>query len=294
MLRVHPVPEQEATGEIRELFADIKQLVGSESVPVIFQYLAAFPDYLSFLWQQARRNLANRQFQQQSEEIITFAQTATKTCYVPAAATVSYVEQLRSGPEYEQLQQFVSHLLQTNAILYLLAISVRESLKGKYLGLQQLSVQLSDDEKKQFFSVAAPFAEYQSPIGSLDQKPTETSLRLHAHSQGLVTTSYGKFFARMEKEMKALIKQETYLYRRVELERFSLAKLNLLPFPLDSSFVEVTRRSADHPHFSDLLYLLSDVFPTETPYKLFSACVMDSAIHPTPVRPGGSTALARS
>ncbi len=81
------------------------------------------------------------------------------------------------------------------------------------------------------------------------------------------------------------MKQEAYLSRRVALERFALAKLPLLPYPFDSSFVTMTRQYGEHPLFPELLYLLSDVFPTQTPYKLLASLVMKHALdhtaHPT-------------
>lgn len=294
MVRVRPVLEHEAKGQTLVLYREIKERIHSDSVPVIFQYLAAFPEYLSFLWEQAREMVGSPQFQQEAAAITSFSQMAIQTCYTPSPATQSYRESLQQA-EWESLQQFVSQVQQTNSLLYLLALAIRESLKGKYLGLKQISSHLSEEQRQAFFTVAAP-PPPPAPSSPLQAGQPITSspsalVRGQGQPTGLATTSYGQFFSRIEREMKEVVKEVPYLMRRVELERFSLAKLTLLSTPLDSSFVEVTRRSADHPHFADLIYLLSDVFPTETPYKLLSSCVMERALT---FSPSSSTSLSHS
>ncbi len=60
MSLLKPIPEAEASGETLEIYQSVKQTLGLHNVPVIFQYLAVFPKYLEFIWQQAVKNLNDK------------------------------------------------------------------------------------------------------------------------------------------------------------------------------------------------------------------------------------------
>lgn len=280
MLRIVPIPEHKATGEIRKLYSSIKAATGADSVPLVFQYLAVFPDYVHFLWEQISPNLTDPAFQSQAKDIIQFGQTAISTVYSPSPLMELLLERIMRRPEYEQLLQTTQRLLQMNASLYFLSLAIRESLKGKYLGIKQIGTVLSEKEKRTFYTVADSVGPAQASSSDGHSSVQSSSLRLatRASTTGLTPSLYQEFFRTIEREMEHLMKREAYLTRRVELERFSLAKLPLLPYPLDSSFVTMTRKSGEHPQFPELVYLLSDIFPTQTPYKLLASAVMQHAL----------------
>lgn len=280
MLRITPIPEQAATEDIRSLYESIKTTIGSDSVPLIFQYLAVFPEYVHFLWEQTSPNLSDPSFQKQTREILRFGELAIASVYSPSPLMELLLERITNQPEQQQLQQSAEQLQRMNASLYFLSLAVRESLKGKYLGIPQIGAHLSPEEKRTFYSVAeaaTPVPIRENTAANALQTAAPLTTRSSA-STGLTLSLYQKFFSTIEQEMEALMKREAYLSRRVELERFALAKLPLLPYPLDSSFVTMTRQCGDHPLFPELLYLLSDVFPTQTPYKLLASLVMQNAL----------------
>lgn len=280
MLRIAPIPEHEATGEIRELYESIKMTVGADSVPLVFQYLASFPDYFRFLWEQTYPNLTDPAFQSQIQEIARFGQTAIAAVYSPSPMMELLLERISNRPEQQRLEQVAYSLLGTNASLYLLSLAIRESLKGKYLGIKQIGSTLSEEEKRTFYTVTDSVVPPPSPATEIHSSLQSSSVQLvtRSASTGLTASLYQEFFRTVEREMEILTKRESYLSRRVELERFALAKLPLLPYPLDSSFVSMTRKSGDHPQFPELVYLLAEVFPTQTPYKLLASTVMQQSL----------------
>jgi hypothetical protein len=94
----------------------------------------------------------------------------------------------------------------------------------------------------------------------------------------MATTWYSEFFKLMDMEMQTLLKKEEYLTRRVELERFALSKLYLLTYPLESSLVTIIKQCSEQKNFPELIYLVSEVFPTQSPYKLMASTVMKKAL----------------
>lgn len=277
---LNPIPEVDADSETLKIYQSIKQTLGLQNVPIIFQYLAVFPKYLAFIWQQAQHNLNDSEFINQAKKIENFAQTAIQTVYTPSALTQIFLEKLKDRAEKAELIKFVATISQMNSSLYLLSLAIRESLKGKYLGIKQIGERLVDEEKTVFNDLSEGFLQ---PVGS--NKEGKSNVRIHATKgltyqspTGITTSLFAEFFNVIEKEMDKLRKEEKYLIRRVELERFALSCLHLIPHPLDSSITTIFKQAYNHPQFPELIYLIADLFPTQAPYKLLSSAVMKKAL----------------
>lgn len=281
MLSLKPIPEKEASREVAQIYLSIRKTFGLDNIPIVFQYMAVFPNYLDFIWQQALANLNDPEFKNQSKEIEYFAQTSIQTVYTPQTLTKLFLEKIENRAEKFELSKFVNTISQMNASLYLLSLAIRESLKGKYLGIKQIGEKLADEEKSVFNDLSEGFLQSSPETNEKGQN----DIRLHKERplaykspQGITTSVFAQFFDIMEKEMEKLLKEERYLTRRVELERFTLSKLHLLPHPLDSSITSIFREAYDNPQFPELIYLISDLFPTQTPFKLMASCVMKESL----------------
>lgn len=280
MLSLKPIPENQASGEVAQIYASIKQTFGLSTVPIIFQYLAVFPDYLSYIWQQALENLNALEFKNQALEIEKFAQTAIQTVYTPSALAEVFLEKISSSAEKVELTKFVQTISQMNAGLYLLSLAIRESLKGRFLGIKQIGERLEEEEKSVFNDLSEGFLQ---KSGSPDKDDTDvrvygTKQLSYAAPKGITVSVFAEFFSIMDKEMERLLKEEKYLTRRVELERFALSRLHLIPHPLDSSISTIFKKASGNPQFPELIYLTSDLFPTQTPFKLMASAVMRESL----------------
>jgi len=280
MLGLKPIPENKATEEITRIYKSIKQTFGLANIPLIFQYLAVFPNYLDFIWQQAQQNLSNQEFKNQAAEIEKFAQTAIGSFYTPQPLTKLFLEKIEGRAEKFELEKFVATVSAMNASLFLLSLAIRESLKGRYLGIKQIGERLSEKEKTVFSDISEGFFDG----GDQDKRNTSIGVSsgkevINRPKQSITVSLFTQFFDCLDKEMKRLIKEEKYLTRRVELERFALSRLHLIPHPLDSSITAIFRQAYDHPQFPELVYLVSDLFPTQTPYKLMASAVMRESLN---------------
>lgn len=280
MLSLKPVAENKASREVAKIYNSVKETFGLANVPIVFQYLAVFPNYLDFIWQQALANLNDPEFKNQAREIENFALIAIQTVYTPQTLTKLFLEKIEDRAEKSELTKFVSNISQMNASLYLLSLAIRESLKGKYLGIKQIGERLADEEKSVFNDLSEGYL-HPSDI----EIKENTDIRTHSarqltykSPQGITTSVFAQFFEIMEKEMDKLLKEEKYLTRRVELERFALSRLQFLPHPLDSSITSIFREAYDNPQFPELIYLISDLFPTQTPFKLMASAVMRESL----------------
>lgn len=280
MLSIKPITEKEADEKTSQLYRDIKDTLGLTTVPIVFQYIAPFPVYFDYLWSQARKNLLDNFFQKMAEEIAYFSQEAINQIFYPSNASILLLEKITNRPEQTELRNFVTGNIKVHASLYLLSLAIREGIKGKFLGIKQIGEKLEKEESEVFTNIAEGF----SSESVSDKRKSSTNLEYKSRSlqqtaqSALATTWYSEFFKLMDMEMQNLLKKEEYLTRRVELERFALSKLYLLTYPLESSLATVIRQCSDQKNFPELIYLVSEVFPTQSPYKLMASTVMKKAL----------------
>lgn len=280
MLKLKPIPENEADDEINALYVSVKKTLNVSNVPLIFQYLARFPVYFSYIWNQARMNLTDTGFIKNTNEISFFSQEAINQIYTPSETTKLFLDKIKGRAELSELKKFCDSSSAVNSSLYLLSLAIRESIKGVYLGIKQIGEKLDEDEKAVFNNFADGFSfKEESYMEKTMNKIASTSDQLANTQKGSIVTSvYGEFFKFIDWEMKRLLKMEEYLTRRVELERFSLNLLHFMPHPLDSSFTNIIKQTSHDPTFPELIYLVADLFPTQTPYKLMASSVMKKAL----------------
>lgn len=291
MLSIHPVSEEEATDRIKVLYTSIKKSFHLLTVPLIFQYMGRFPDYLEYIWSQIHLNNSDPFFQKLSGEVTYFAQEAMSQIYTPSSAIHMFMEKNFDNPQIRDLEKFIANNINVYGSLYIISLAIRESIKGKYLGLKQIGEKLTEYEDRVFNDLSdgfvsqfvnkdfwAPGKEVSNGIsGGNDIQKITRDLSVRS-SKSIVASQISIYFDLMEREMKTLLKREHYLTRRVELERFSLAKLHLLPHPLDSSITMIISHSKHENNFPELIYLVAELFPTQSPYKLLASAVMKKSL----------------
>lgn len=284
MLSIKPIPEKEAKGEIGKIYLEIKRTFKTKTVPLVFQYLAAFPPYFLYFWQQAKQNLTDVNFCQQSEAIKNFSHQAISQIYQPSSFLIYFLDELSKRPEIKELEKFIEETAQVTSSLYFLSLATRESIKGIYLGIKQIGERVEDKEKELFSSLFEEFSQPETTnteekTASFERSLSFSTRQITPYEKGKIVPSFfAQFFRLMEAEVRKLQKREDYLLRRVELERFALSLLPLISYPLESSFATVVKQTKNYPQFPELIYLLSELFPTQAPLKLLSISVMKKAL----------------
>ncbi len=282
MLHIRPIPEEKASDEVRKIYADIKSTLGVSIVPLVFQYIANFDDYLSYVLERVKANVKTGQFENLHSEATQFSDAAIAEIYFPSPKTVRFIHQL---PEEERkhLFQTISDLSLVNSKLMLITIGIREGLKGVQINqelLQSVTGRIEEDFFDEFMSfniMRQNLREHQDAV-----EPISKMLAPLFGSQAISITQYPTFFSHVASEMDELVKKETYLSKRVLLEQLSHASVSAFTFPLGSSYAEIAKFAGKHRYFGELLYILSETFPTRFPRLLLTTSVMKHTLSHNP------------
>ncbi len=81
MVEVAMVAEEEATGKVKEIYAEIKEALGIDFVPNLYKVMAPKPDYLEANWNKVRAVMvAPGKLDRLTREIIAVAVSAVNAC----------------------------------------------------------------------------------------------------------------------------------------------------------------------------------------------------------------------
>ncbi len=282
MLHIRPILEEKASEPVKEIYADIKTTLGVSIVPLVFQYIANFEDYLSYVWEKIKANIKTGQFDNLHNEVTQFSDAAMAEIYLPSPSTTRFIHQL---PEEEKkhLSQTVHDLSLINSKLMLITIGIREGIKGVHIN-QELLQSVSGGIEEDFFDEFMSFNIMRQNLREQQEEiePISKMLAPLFGSQAIAITQYPTFFSHVSSEMDELIKKETYLSKRVLLEQLSHASVSAFVYPLGSSYAEIAKFAGKHRYFGELLYILSETFPTRFPRLLLTTSVMKHTLSHNP------------
>lgn len=273
MLRIKPVLENTASQQILATYEDIKKTLDASFVPLVFQYIANFEEYFVYVWGKIKTNVTSEYFEIAVREAIEFTNRETVDIYSPTSKMAQFVHRLQPE-EKDHIQKTVRDLQLLNAKLLVIAIALREGVKGVIIGQEQM---LHIDTKQYEVDIFDIFhTKY-----AKEEKEIEPATRMLAPLFGtnaLSITQYPAFFTNVATEMEQLIKQENYLEKRVELERVGMKGAMGLPFSIGCSYQEIMAYAGHKPHLNELLYILAETFPSQFPRLLITTSVMRIAL----------------
>lgn len=80
MLTIPLVPEEQATGKVKEIYDEIKEKRGLAEVPNFWKQIAVNPDFLVATWRALNVVLAPGKLDRATKEVIAVAVSATNAC----------------------------------------------------------------------------------------------------------------------------------------------------------------------------------------------------------------------
>lgn len=81
MAAINMVPEEEATGKVKEIYDDIKAQLGIDFVPNMYKVMAAKPGYLEANWHKVKAVMVEPgKLDRMTKEIIAVAVSAVNAC----------------------------------------------------------------------------------------------------------------------------------------------------------------------------------------------------------------------
>lgn len=81
MAAINMIPEDQATGRVKEIYADIKTQLGIDFVPNLYKVMAAKPGYLEANWKKVKTVMVEPgKLDPLTKEIIAVAVSAVSGC----------------------------------------------------------------------------------------------------------------------------------------------------------------------------------------------------------------------
>ena len=269
MIHLKPIVEREASARLQHIFADISQTFRTPVAPLIFRYLANYEDYLEYVWQRIKTNIQSQYFQDATQVLTDFAMQKMTEIYQPSHDMTRFIGHL-SQEEKHMLQKTVIDLDKVNGQLCVLTIGIREGVKGVFVGQEVSQYAISRTQVEEIFETFS--------LPALAEDPSlvaaNSLLAPIFGSSSLLIVQYPQFFALCSEEMKILLRSEAYLHRRVLLEHEGLKAVDNLQLPLGTSYAELAYFAANKPYFNELLYILSETFPTQFPRLVMTTQLM--------------------
>ncbi|HEX7041764.1 MAG TPA: halocarboxylic acid dehydrogenase DehI family protein [Patescibacteria group bacterium] len=280
MLHIRPVSEGRANEKVQEVYKDIKATFEVDVVPLLFQYLAGFEEYFFYAWDKIKRNVESKYFKEAAEEIAAFGNETIPEVYEPSLFLEQFVKELPED-EIHKLKEIIQNLQKINSQLLLLTIGMREGLKGVHIGREFL---LQENGGEMYEEIFDQFINNKIMRENLaNEKDLEGASKMLAPlfgSDSLQVVRYPEFFGKIALEMQELIKSELYLGTRVGLERVGVMMVGHFSYPLGTSYQEIATFAGKKPYFHELLYILSETFPTNFPRLVLTTSVMKSVLNP--------------
>lgn len=276
MLHIRPIAEDQANPQVHEVYQEIKRSLQVSIVPLLFQYLANFEEYFLYVWDKINANIYSDYFQVSAKDIALFTQNEVHEIYHPSRNTITFTSGLHQV-EKEDLLDTVHKLESLNAKLLILTVGMREGLKGVHVK-EELLLKETTEISKEFFQT------FSNIVVDSTKKEAAVSSKMLAPlfgSQALAFSHYADFFSHVSEDMDHLVSTEQYLTKRVMLEHEVLKKIEGL-LPLGCTYAEVARYAMGKPHFGELLYILTETFPTQFPRMLFTSLVMETSLTYSP------------
>lgn len=285
MLRLKPLPEEKAPEFTKSIYDAIKTSLQTPSVPLYFQYLGNYPDYLAYLWNILVPNIQAQGFIRFSGRIREMAHASVAVIYTPSEHAKILSSQMHPS-EKEQIEKTITELRAVNITMMILTIAVRESLKGVHVSAKEITDRsfgtsieqqpertIDEIVRESLLSVSSPVSEKQE----LDAKVASMLVPVYG-SNALMLSKYPAFFSLCAIELENVMKTEAYLKTRVEMEKITHLLLLQLPSPIHISYKETAKMLFDKPYAGDLLFLLKDTFPSHFPKLVLATEMMEKII----------------
>lgn len=254
------ITEKQATGLVKLKYEEIKRAFASPVVPVFFTFIAPYEEYFVYVADQITRIVQDPRYRNLTHEIGENIQSVINSTMPPSAEYREWVSAYAYSPGFSDFTKDNEHIFRMNVSLAFVFVSLREAVKGWAVAAKKLPGNARNYEaspspfrvNETLYNEAMTGSELiLSPMSLTSSSPKAVELNL-----------LRDFLELCRKDFTQYLKTEEFLIMRVGLERLILLSIPLFPNPLVSPINETLKRIMKKKNFPDLLYLLSDEFPT--------------------------------
>ena len=274
---ISPIFESQADEKTKEVYQQIKQAFSVAKPPIFFCYLAPFYEYFSYIAGQIIANLNNEKFIEIINETKDIIFKLIKNNLKKSEETNEFLNRFKYSPQFFYFQKDLEKIFDANLKLTFIFIALREAVKGWAIAAKKISAKT---EAASFSS--KPKINEEEFIFNLNEvidlnKRTKTKQKdVQSFFNGIINAS----FSAIEKDLLPsyldlcrndfyfLMRKEEYVFIRLEIEKIILRFLTLLPELIISPVNLVIEMTKKYENYPELLYLLSEHFPTTVVQRL--------------------------
>ena len=287
-MRIDPVPENTASDQVRKCYSDIKMGLDSAVLPVFFTYLGAFPEYLIYISEQLVHNFQDPLFNKLVTALHSEVLTGIKHQLKKSEENINWIRLYQLIPSFYYFQNDLKTISLTNTKLACIFVALRETVKGWAIAAKKLTYKeksfesLSEDlvTEDDFIFDKNILDKYKNiPLDKLAEKyfsPVENKKylalkKIYLEKRGATSLEKNllpEYIRNCHMDFRQLMKYDYFWSLRVALEEKVLLTLDNLPHLIYSPYNVIFNLTQKYDNFYELIYLLSEHFPTLTMQRL--------------------------
>src|SRR3989344_1101834 len=263
-MAIKPVLEDDAADDVKDCYVKIKHALNLPKVPLFFAYLGSFPLYLKHITNQLVINLSDPSFKAIIDETSGNIMNQIQNRLAKSEEINSWLLLYSRSPSFYNFQIDLKNVFQTNLKLAFIFICLREALKGWAIAAKKLpnpsqihkNIYKSEKDEEEDF-IFENMLGNSSPIGNSSSQMLST-VAPHALEKDMLP----EYLFLCRRDFLQILKKSDFWFLRIDAEKKILSELAILPQLIFSPINVILRLIGQRGDYPDLLYLLSEHFPT--------------------------------
>src|SRR3990172_11164173 len=125
-MSVKPVFENQASEEVKEVYDSLKKALESQSLPLCFAYLGAFPEYLGYISHSLVDNLADPKFKALMEKMSKDLTPLINSRLAKSDSLKEWIGRYQYSPSFYHFQKDIGTIFILNLKLAFIFVALRE------------------------------------------------------------------------------------------------------------------------------------------------------------------------
>jgi hypothetical protein len=282
-MKINPVFEDVASHEVQVEYSHLKNAFHTSSLPLFFLYIGAFPEYLSYITSQLVINVEHAGYKKMTKYISESIKDLTHESLTKSDERIHWEELYKNTPAFYHFQKNLQEIYRVNTELAIIFIALREAIKGWAVAAKKLEDCTYSESLHQNIPIKDEDFIFNQEFEYKDELSTEEKHRkITTSGSEVVINSSSPIQKDLLREYLSLCRNdftlhmmdEEFVILRLGVEKMILSSLDSLPSVIHSPINTVLKLTTKYPNFPELLYLLSEHFPTCAVQRLLFSAYM--------------------
>lgn len=283
---LQPLPESQASENVRDYYDQLKKALDVQKLPIFFQYFGPFPEFLGYISSQLVRNLTNEKFSHLTDDLFKEIQKTITVTIHKSSLITKWLEDYKHLPEFYYFKKELEKIFTVNIKMSLIFLSIREAVKGWAIATKKLPENINKDtyqkesaynkeHNKLIFEVTNDIMQsFNESTHGNEPKQNQSGIVVRPDGT-LVKNLLPDYLHACKLDFDQKMHKPEYVFYRLECEKRLLNNLELIPTLIFCPINVILGLTSKYPNYPEILYLLSEHFPTYIVQRMiFSAFLM--------------------